>query len=109
MHKTFIPKRFFYDCKIVKKAQKWVNSRQVKENIEENFKGAVFNLGRKDISMLSEQGINLTLDTKKIYCYRDIKLRETIKFEENEYIVITGREYLKHDELRIYYIQRLGK
>ena len=109
MHKTFIPERFFSDCKIINKSNKWINSRQVEIETEENFRGAVFNLGRKDLDMLNGQGINLTLDTKKIYCYRNIGLKEIVQFAGNKYIVITAREYMQHDELRIYYIQRLGK
>ena len=106
-HKTFIPKRFFSKCTISKKVNKWVNSRKVEaeENIE--FEGAVFNLGRQDVSFLTEQGINVTLDSKKIYCYRDIDLKATIEFDGKEYTVVTGKEYMKHDELRIYYIERL--
>ena len=74
-------------------------------NIE--FQGAVFNLGRHDVKFLTEQGINITLDSKKIYCYIDIDLKNKIEFNRELYLVITSREYLKHDELRIYYIERI--
>lgn len=106
-HKTFIPKRFFSKCKVSKKTSEWVNSEmvEIEENIE--FEGAVFNLGRQDIKMLTEQGIQITLDSKKIYCYIDIDPKQKIEFEGNDYIVTTARNYMKHDQLRIYYIERI--
>ena len=106
-HKTFIPSRFFYPCRIIKKDSVWENSELVEKLVAEEFKGAVFNLGRHDVTFLTEQGINITLDIKKIYCYRDIELKSTVEFDGKSYIVKTGREYMKHDELRIYYIERL--
>ena len=106
-HKTYIPKKFFYPCKIVKKAKKWVDNVLQEVDIDIEFQGAVFNLGRHDVNFLTEQGINITLDIKKIYCYRDIELKSTIEFDGKSYIVKTGREYMKHDELRIYYIERI--
>lgn len=106
-HKTFIPKRFFLPCRIVKKDNVWENSELLEKVVSEEFEGAVFNLGRHDVKFLIEQGINITLDSKKIYCYRDIDLKATVEFAGKNYIVTTGREYMQHDELRIYYIERL--
>ena len=98
-HKTFIPKRFFSKCRISKKTSEWINSELVEIDESKEFEGAVFNLNRQDISMLTDQGIQVTLDTKKIYCYIDI--------EGNNYIVTTAKNYMKHDKLRIYYIERV--
>lgn len=106
-HKTFIPKRFFRKCKITNKASKWIDSELVEVDESKEFEGAVFNLGRQDIKMLSDQGIQITLDSKKIYCYIDIDLKETIEFDDNKYIVTTMRHYMEHDQLRIYYIERV--
>ena len=106
-HKTYIPKKFFYPCKIVKKAKKWVDSVLQEVDIDIEFQGALFNLGRHDVKFLTEQGINITLDSKKIYCYIDIDLKNKIEFNGELYLVTTSREYLKHDELRIYYIERI--
>ena len=106
-HKTFIPKRFFSKCRISKKTSEWINSEPVEVDESKEFEGAVFNLNRQDIKMLTDQGIQITLDIKKIYCYRDIELKSTVEFDGKSYIVKTGREYMKHDELRIYYIERL--
>ena len=106
-HKTFIPKKFFSKCKILKKTSEWVNSELVEVDESLSFEGAVFNLNRQDISMLVDQGIQVTLDSKKIYCYIDIDLKNTIEFEGNNYIVTTAKNYMKHDELRIYYIERV--
>ena len=106
-HKTFIPKRFFSKCKITNKASKWIDSELVEVDESLEFEGAVFNLNRQDISMLTDQGIQVTLDTKKIYCYIDIDLKNTIEFEGNNYIVTTAKNYIKHDKLRIYYIERV--
>ena len=71
IHKTFIPKRFFSKCKISKKTSEWINSELVEADESKEFEGAVFNLNRQDMSMLVDQGIQVTLDTKKIYCYID--------------------------------------
>ena len=98
-HKTFIPKRFFSKCKISKKTSEWINSELVELDESKEFEGAVFNLNRQDVSVLVEQGIQVTLDTKKIYCYIDI--------DSKNYIVTTAKNYMKHDELRIYYIERI--
>lgn len=106
-HKTYIPKHFFSKCKVIKKESEWVNSELTETDTSEEFDGAVFNLNRKDISMLIEQGIQITLDSKKIYCYRDIGLKDTIEYQGNKYVVNTERNYLQHDELRIYYIERM--
>lgn len=106
-HKTFIPKRFFSKCKISKKTSEWINSELVELDESKEFEGAVFNLNRQDIKMLTEQGIQITLDSKKIYCYIDIGLKNAIEFEGNNYIVTTAKNYMKHDELRIYYIERV--
>lgn len=106
-HKTFIPKRFFSKCKISKRTSKWINSKLVEVDGSLEFEGAVLNLNRQDISMLMEQGIQVTLDTKKIYCYIDIDLKNKIEFEGNDYIVTTAKNYMKHDELRTYYIERV--
>ena len=106
-HKTFIPKRFFSKCKITNKASKWIDSELVEVDESKEFEGAVLNLGRQDIKMLTEQGIQITLDSKKIYCYIDIDLKEIIEFDNNKYIVTTMRHYMKHDQLRIYYIERV--
>lgn len=106
-HKTFIPKRFFSKCKISKKTSEWINSELVEIDESKEFEGAVFNLGRQDIKMLSDQGIQVTLDTKKIYCYIDIEPKQTVDFEGNSYIVTTARNYMKHDQLRVYYIERV--
>ena len=106
-HKTFIPKRFFSKCKISKRTSKWINSELVEVDESKDFEGAVFNLNRQDIKMLTEQGVQITLDSKKIYCYIDIDLKNTIEFERNNYIVTTAKNYMKHDELRIYYIERV--
>ena len=106
-HKTFIPKRFFSKCKISKKTSEWINSELVEINESKEFEGAVFNLNRQDIKMLTEQGIQITLDNKKIYCYIDIDLKNTIEFEGNKYIVTTDRNYMKHHQLRVYYIERV--
>ena len=88
-----------------------VNAKYQKEQVEVDdsleFEGAVFNLNRQDISMLVDQGIQVTLDTKKIYCYIDVDLKNKIEFEGNNYIVTTAKNYMKHDELRIYYIERV--
>lgn len=106
-HRTFIPKRFFSKCKISKKTSEWINSELVELDESKEFEGAVFNLNRQDISVLTEQGIQITLDNKKIYCYIDIDLKNTIEFEGNKYIVTTARNYMKHDQLRVYYIERV--
>ena len=106
-HKTFIPKRFFSKCRISKKTSEWINSELVEVDESLEFEGAVFNLNRQDMKMLTEQGIQITLDSKKIYCYIDIDLKNTIEFEGNDYIVTTAKNYMKHDELRIYYIERI--
>ena len=106
-HKTFIPKRFFSKCKITNKASKWIDSELVEVDESKEFEGAVLNLGRQDIKMLTDQGIQITLDSKKIYCYIDIDLKEIIEFDNNKYIVKTMRHYMKHDQLRIYYIERV--
>ena len=106
-HKTFIPKRFFIKCKISKRTSKWINSELVEVDESIDFEGAVFNLGRQDIKMLSDQGIQITLDSKKIYCYIDIETKQIIEFEGNSYIVTTARNYMKHDQLRVYYIERV--
>ena len=83
-HKTFIPKRFFSKCKISKRTSKWINSELVEVDESKEFEGAVFNLNRQDIKMLTEQGIQITLDSKKIYCYIDIGLKNAIEFEGNK-------------------------
>lgn len=106
-HKTFIPKRFFSKCKISKRISEWINSGLVEVDESLEFEGAVFNLNRQDISMLVDQGIQVTLDTKKIYCYIDIDLKNKIEFEGNNYIVTTAKNYMKHDKIRIYYIERV--
>lgn len=106
-HKTFIPKRFFSKCKIINKASKWIASELVEVDESKEFEGAVLNLGRQDIKMLSDQGIQVTLDTKKIYCYIDIEPKQTVEFEDNSYIVTTARNYMKHDQLRVYYVERV--
>ena len=106
-YRTFIPKRFFSKCKISKRTSKWINSELVEVDESLEFEGAVFNLNRQDIRMLADQGIQVTLDSKKIYCYIGIGLKNTIEFEGNNYIVTTAKNYMKHDELRIYYIERV--
>lgn len=107
IHKVFIPEERFSDCRIIKKAKEWINSELIETDISEDFKGAVFNLNRQDLKLLMEQGINVTIDDKKIYCYRDINLMETVEFKGKQYSVVSGKEYMIHDELRIYYIQRI--
>lgn len=107
VHKTFIPKRFFSKCKITNKASKWIDSELVEVDESKEFEGAVLNLGRQDIKMLADQGIQITLDSKKIYCYIDIETKQIIEFEGNSYIVTTARNYMKHDQLRVYYIERV--
>lgn len=107
MHKTYIPEHFFYDCKYIKTESEWINSEYVENFIEKDFKGAVFNLGRRDVNYLIEQGFNNIRDSKKIYCYVDLELNGTIKFNNEDYIINTVRDYMQHDQLRIYYIERL--
>ena len=68
LNKTFIPEYFFYDCKYIKTESEWVNSECVENLVEKAFRGAVFNLGRRDVDYLIEQGFNNIRDSKKIYC-----------------------------------------
>ena len=90
-HKTFIPKRFFSKCRISKKTSEWINSELVEVDESKEFEGAVLNLGRQDIKILTNQGIQITLDSKKICCYIDIESKQTIEFEGNSYIVTTAK------------------
>ena len=38
-----------------------------------------------------------------------VEVDESLEFEGNNYIVTTAKNYIKHDELRIYYIERVAE
>lgn len=111
MEEVHIPEEFFFNMKITRKSDKWVNSELVPQGENINFKGAIFDLNMTEKKLLSDGGISLNDIVKKIYCYIDIELDSIVNVEEEEenYKVINSKTYGKYADLRVYYAKRVGK
>ena len=109
MEEVYIPEEFFIEMKITKKASKWVDSEEVEQFENIDFKGAMFDLNMTEKKLLSDGGISLNDITKKIYCYIDIGLDSVINIEDENYKAIDGKTYGKYADLRVYYIKRVGR
>ena len=86
----------------------WENSKLVKNESEEViFKGAMFDVSLSEKRLFEDNGLNLTDEVKKIYCFINIILGDNIVVDGNKYEVIASENYGIHDELRIYQVKRL--
>ena len=95
--------------KITKKATKWIDSEEVEQLENIDFKGAIFDLNMTEKKLLSDGGISLNDIVKKIYCYIDIELDSVVNVEGEKYKVINSKTYGKYADLRVYYVKRVGR
>ena len=105
--KALIPSRHLQDMTHITQAREvWENSKLVKNESEEViFKGAMFDVSLSEKRLFTDDnGLNLTGEVKKIYCFINIILGDNIIVDGNKYEVIASENYGIHDELRIYQV-----
>ena len=86
----------------------WKDSKLVKNESEEViFRGAMFDVSLSEKRLFTDNGLNLTDEVKKIYCFINIILGDNIIVDGNKYEVIASENYGIHDELRIYQVKRV--
>ena len=109
MEEIYITEEFFINMKITKKSTKWIDSEEVEQLENIDFKGAIFDLNMTVMKLLSDSGISLNDIVKKIYCYIDIELDSVINADGENYKVINSKTYGKYADLRVYYLKRVGR
>ena len=77
------------------------------ESEEVIFRGAVFDVSLSEKRLFTDNGLNLTDEVKKIYCFINIILGDNIIVDGDKFEVIASENYGIHDELRIYQVKRL--
>ena len=107
--KALIPSRHLQDMIHITQAREvWENSKLIKNKSEEViFKGAMFDVSLSEKRLFTDNGLNLTDEVKKIYCFIKILLGDNIVVDGNKYEVIASENYGIHDELRIYQVKRV--
>ena len=107
--KALIPSRHLQDMTHITQAREvWENSKLIKNKSEEViFRGAMFDVSLSEKRLFEDNGLNLTDEVKKIYCFINIILGDNIIVDGNKYEVILSESYGIHDELRIYQVKRL--
>ena len=107
--KALIPIRHLQDMIHVTQAREvWENSKLVKNESEEViFRGAMFDVSLSEKRLFEDNGLNLTDEVKKIYCFINIILGDNIIVGSDKFEVIASENYGIHDELRIYQVKRL--
>ena len=107
--KALIPSRHLQDMIHVTKAREvWENSKLIKNESEEViFSGAIFDASLSEKKLFTDNGLNLTAEVKKIYCFIKIFLGDNIVVDGKKYEVIASEDYGIHDELRIYQVKRV--
>ena len=108
--KALIPSRHLQDMThITQSREVWENSKLIKNKSEKViFRGAIFDASLSEKKLLfTDNGLNLTDEVKKIYCFIDIILGDNIVVDGNKYEVIASENYGIHDELRIYQVKRV--
>ena len=107
--KALIPSRHLQDMIHVTQAREvWENSKLIKNKSEEViFKGAMFDASLSEKKLFTDNGLNLTDEVKKIYCFINIILGDNIIVDGNKYEVIVSEDYGIHDQLRIYQVKRV--
>ena len=107
--KALIPSRHLQDMThITQSREVWENSKLVKnKSEEESFRGAMFDVSLSEKRLFADDGLNLTDEVKKIYCFINIILGDNIIVDGNKYEVIASENYGIHDELRIYQVKRV--
>ena len=107
--KTLIPSRHLQDMiHVTQTREVWKDSKLIKNESEEViFSGAIFDVSLSEKRLFADDGLNLTDEVKKIYCFINIILGDNIIVDGNKYEVIASENYGIHDELRIYQVKRV--
>ena len=107
--KALIPSRHLQEMVHVTQAREvWKDSKLIKNESEEViFRGAIFDASLSEKKLFTDNGLNLTDEVKKIYCFIKIFLGDNIVVDGNKYEVIASEDYGIHDELRIYQVKRV--
>ena len=107
--KALIPSRHLQDMTHITQAREvWENSKLIKNKSEEViFKGAMFDVSLSEKRLFPDNGLNLTDEVKKIYCFINIILGDNIIVDGDKYEVILSESYGIHDKLRIYQAKRV--
>ena len=107
MDKVYIPKKFFINMTKTHKSEKYVDSELVEVLDIKVFKGAMFELTDKDLSLLER--IGLVNIAKKIYCKIELEINDTIEILDKKYTVTNARDYHGYADLFTYYLKRVDK
>ena len=107
--KALIPSRHLQDMIHITQAREvWENSKLIKNKSEEViFRGAMFDVSLSEKRLFEDNGLNLTDEVKKIYCFINIILGDNIIVDGDKFEAIASENYGIHDELRIYQVKRV--
>ena len=107
--KALISSRHLQDMIHVTQAREvWENSKLIKNESEEViFRGAMFDASLSEKKLFTDNGLNLTDEVKKIYCFIKIILGDNIVVDGDKFEVIASEDYGIHDQLRIYQVKRV--
>ena len=96
--KALIPSRHLQDMTHITQAREvWENSKLIKNKSEEVvFKGAMFDVSLSEKRLFTDNGLNLTDEVKKIYCFINIILGDNIIVDGDKFEV---KPILKADEI----------
>ena len=107
--KALILSRHLQDMTHITQAREvWENSKLIKNESEEViFRGAMFDASLSEKRLFTDNGLNLTDEVKKIYCFINIILGDNIIVDGDKFEVIASENYGIHDQLRIYQVKRV--
>ena len=107
--KALIPSRHLQDMTHITQAREvWENSKLIKnESKEVIFRGAMFDASLSEKKLFTDNGLNLTDEVKKIYCFINIILGDNVIVDGDKFEVIASENYGIHDQLRIYQVKRV--
>ena len=107
--KALIPSKHLQDMTHITQAREvWENSKLIKnESKKVIFRGAMFDVSLSEKRLFEDNGLNLTDEVKKIYCFIKILLGDNIIVDGDKFEVIASENYGIHDKLRIYQVKRV--